>query len=191
MLLGHDNRVRGRAPAAEISRAEQHAWSQPAEAWKTDREAHGWQPGAGQAELRTTELSLELIHVFHLAHLGAAGCGPPAERSSLGDAQHRRPASAEVSRRQPRQSKSRQFRVGAVALRGNFDPANPGPRRRPRTGRRRLVSIDRSGGDRGDKRSHDDSACDWSWNFRLLRPRRPRRPDRQQQHRRLRRRRLQ
>ena len=48
----------------------------------------------------------------------------------------------------------------------------------------RLVSIDRSSGDRGDKRSRDDSACDWSWNFRLLRPQLhppPRRPDRQQQ----------
>ena len=30
------------------------------------------------------------------------------------------------------------------------DPACPGPQRRPRTGRRRLVSIDCSGGDRGD-----------------------------------------
>jgi len=33
--------------------------------------------------------------------------------------------------------------------------ANPELRRRPRTGPRRLVSIDRSGGDRGDKRSRD------------------------------------
>jgi hypothetical protein len=47
---------------------------------------------------------------------------------------------------------------------------NPGPRQRPRTGRRRFFSIDRSGDDRGDKRSRDDSACDWSWNFRLPRP---------------------
>ena len=39
MLLGHDNR--GAAPAADILRAEQHAWSQWAEARKINPEAHG------------------------------------------------------------------------------------------------------------------------------------------------------
>jgi hypothetical protein len=41
MLLGHDNRVRGPAPAADVSRAEQHAWSERAEARKINPEAHG------------------------------------------------------------------------------------------------------------------------------------------------------
>ena len=87
---------------------------------------------------------------------------------------------------------ARQFQPRALRRAGfidGSDPAYPGPRSRPRTGRRRLVSIDRSGGDRGDKRNRDDSACDWSSNFQLLRPQphpRPRRPDRQQQHRRRR-----
>jgi hypothetical protein len=39
---------------------------------------------------------------------------------SLGGPRHRRFAPAEVSRRRPRQPQSRQFRVGAVALRGNI-----------------------------------------------------------------------
>jgi hypothetical protein len=40
MLLGHDNRVRGAARAADISQAEQHAWSEWAEARKINPEAH-------------------------------------------------------------------------------------------------------------------------------------------------------
>ena len=63
---------------------------------------------------------------------------------------------------------ARQFHPRALRRAGfidGSDPAYPGPRFQPRTGRRRLVSIDRSGGDRGDKRSRDDSACDWSSNF--------------------------
>src|SRR3984957_5641750 len=58
----------------------------------------------------------------------------------------------------------------------NVGVANPELQRRPRTGRRRLVSIDRSGGDRGDKRSRDDSVYDWSWNFPLPPPQPPPRP---------------
>jgi hypothetical protein len=72
MLLGHDNRMRQAVPAAEISRAEQHAGSEWDEARKTDSEAHRWQSRAGRAELRTMELSLQLAHVFHLAYLGTA-----------------------------------------------------------------------------------------------------------------------
>ena len=81
---------------------------------------------------------------------------------------------------------TRQFQPRALRRAGfidGSDPAYPGPRSRLRTAGRRLVSIDRSGGDRGDKRSRDDSACDWSSNFQLLRPQphpRPRRPDRRQ-----------
>ncbi len=63
----------------------------------------------------------------------------------------------------------------------------PGPDERPRTGRRRSISI-RSGGsdDRDDRRSRDGSSfCDWSRNFRLPLPR-PRRPGRRQQPRRSR-----
>jgi hypothetical protein len=41
MLLRHDHRVRGATPAADISRAEQHAWSERAEARKINPEAHG------------------------------------------------------------------------------------------------------------------------------------------------------
>jgi hypothetical protein len=44
---------------------------------------------------------------------------PPAARGSLGGPRHCRFAPAEVSRRRPRQPQSKQFRVGAVALRGN------------------------------------------------------------------------
>jgi len=40
-LLGHDNRVRSAAPAADISRAEQQAWPECAEARKINPEAHG------------------------------------------------------------------------------------------------------------------------------------------------------
>jgi hypothetical protein len=40
-LLGHDNRVRWAAPAADISRAEQQAWPECAEARKINPEAHG------------------------------------------------------------------------------------------------------------------------------------------------------
>lgn len=41
VLLGHDNRVRGAAPAADVSRAEQHAWPERAEAREINPEAHG------------------------------------------------------------------------------------------------------------------------------------------------------
>jgi hypothetical protein len=41
VLLGHDERVRGAAPAADISRAEQHAWSEWADTRKISPEAHG------------------------------------------------------------------------------------------------------------------------------------------------------
>jgi hypothetical protein len=40
-LLGHDNRVRWAAPAADISRAEQQARPECAEARKINPEAHG------------------------------------------------------------------------------------------------------------------------------------------------------
>ena len=41
MLLGHDDRARRAAPAADISRAEQRAWSEWHEAEKISPEAHG------------------------------------------------------------------------------------------------------------------------------------------------------
>ncbi|MGC1347380.1 MAG: hypothetical protein WA863_15085, partial [Methyloceanibacter sp.] len=41
MLLGHDEWARGATPAADISRAEQHAWPEWADARKIDPEAHG------------------------------------------------------------------------------------------------------------------------------------------------------
>jgi hypothetical protein len=41
MLFGHDNRMRWTVPAADISQAEQQAWSEWAEAWKMNPEAHG------------------------------------------------------------------------------------------------------------------------------------------------------
>jgi hypothetical protein len=41
MLLGHDNGVRGAVYAADISQAEQHAWSKCGEARKINPEAHG------------------------------------------------------------------------------------------------------------------------------------------------------
>jgi len=40
MLLGHDNRMQGSAPAAYISRAEQYAWSECPEPLKINPEAH-------------------------------------------------------------------------------------------------------------------------------------------------------
>jgi hypothetical protein len=74
MLLGHDNRVRGAAPAADILRAEQHAWSQWAEARKINREPHGRQSRAGQAELRTPRqpihLSPQSVAVLNMEKLG-------------------------------------------------------------------------------------------------------------------------
>jgi hypothetical protein len=75
-LLGHDNRVRGAAPAADILRAEQHAGSQWAEARKINPEAHGCQSRAGQAELRTPprkrpiQLTLQSVAVLNMEKLG-------------------------------------------------------------------------------------------------------------------------
>ena len=74
MLLGHDNRVRGAAPAADI-RAEQHAWSQWAEARKINPEAHGCQSRVGQAELctprqRPIQLSPQSVAVLNMEKLG-------------------------------------------------------------------------------------------------------------------------
>jgi hypothetical protein len=40
-LFGHDDLVRWAAPAADISRAEQHPWSEWAEKRKINPEAHG------------------------------------------------------------------------------------------------------------------------------------------------------
>jgi hypothetical protein len=71
MLLGHDNR--GAVPAADILRAEQHVWSQWAEARKINREAHGGQSLAGQAELRTPrpiQLSPQSVAVLNMEKLG-------------------------------------------------------------------------------------------------------------------------
>ena len=75
MLLGDDNRVRGAAPAADILRAEQQAWSQWAEARKINPEAHGCQSRAGQAELRTPrqrpiQLSPQWVAVLNMEKLG-------------------------------------------------------------------------------------------------------------------------
>jgi hypothetical protein len=61
-LLGHDNRVRWAAPAADISRAEQQARTECAEARKINPEAHGGQSGAGQTKLRRIVLRAEHRH---------------------------------------------------------------------------------------------------------------------------------
>jgi hypothetical protein len=75
MLLGHDYGVRGAAPAAEISRAEQHPRPEWAEARKINPEAHGCRSRAGQAELRTPrqrpiQLSPQSVAVLNVEKLG-------------------------------------------------------------------------------------------------------------------------